>query len=361
MNEVMINEVVMSEVMMNEVRMNEVVMSMVMVYKVRSSVMIELLRCFFQKAAMSVAPLVITSQREEVIDFTLPFCTSRISALGLIPTGKSFTVRFTDPLSASVWATLSAVLVVVSFFLYVIDRVTPISVSSADRPASDGSGGGRLDLSHSFWFALSTMALNGTAAAAGNSGIVPRTTSGRLLAAGLWLFSIAVVSLYTAKMAAILTTNEMERSRASMDELLVRGEARFGTVRNGEIASLLETSSIPMYRHMWQTIYQRDMTGPSEVYSINQKTVNDIVESQDEGWERIRNSGSREYYFLWHHQGNRYQAATDNLCELESVESRQGTFSFGIGLQAGSPKRDLLNAALLKLIEDGVLHNLENK
>lgn len=48
---------------------------------------------------------------------------------------------------------------------------------------------------------------------------IPRTTAGRILMSGLWLFSMALVACYTANLAAILITGELKAGRVSFESL----------------------------------------------------------------------------------------------------------------------------------------------
>lgn len=78
---------------------------------------------------MSVASITITSEREEVVDFTKPFMAKSLSVLMRVPHEETVLyLLFLRPLHWTVWALLGAVLVCVSIAMYITERLTPLTV-----------------------------------------------------------------------------------------------------------------------------------------------------------------------------------------------------------------------------------------
>ncbi|ESN91168.1 hypothetical protein HELRODRAFT_194512 [Helobdella robusta] len=202
-----------------------------------------------------------------------------------------------------------------------------------------------------FSLSLSTLLLNNQSN--------PRTNAGKFLLVGLRMCSLVTVVMYAAKMAASMTTNQLQATKGSLEELMMKKEGRFGTVRNSEVGIMLQRSPNPIYKHLWQTVQHRDTSGTAEMYSIFQLSVTDMVESTKDGYDRVKSSN--EYYFLWHNLGNRYRAIIDAGCEMENVESNYHSMHYGIGLKKNSHLKTHLNTALLLMFEDGSLKNIQDK
>lgn len=301
---------------------------------------------------MAVAPMAITQSRAEVVNFTDPVCTVGVEAIGRSSTHRSSKFRFTDPLAPQVWASLFVIMSAVSVLLYLFDRlvshVSPAVVegvpSSEWRKEQPGRCGA--------WFTLAAILLG-----AAGRGAAPRSNAGRLLVSVLWIFAVAVVSLYTAKMAAIMATSELQTAaNQRLEDFLGHRDVSYGTARHSDVSWLMETSANPKHVRMWQIMSERDLPGSVDMF---QQSLSDVTDNQDDGFQRVRRSGNRNYYFVWHSPGVRYHAAED--CDLETIETELGRLSYGIALPLGSPRLETLNLVLKTLREQGTLQKLENK
>lgn len=323
---------------------------------------------------MAITAMKMTKEREEVLDFTIPFASFRVSALGLSRLSKSFTMRFTDPFSMEIWLSTLAILFCLTLIFHLINKWLPLSVpgktsliakrrvteecvSVTERglDTDNKSGEEQADCSESnhafestalqdgesqlknqsmvtrslecddenksaskttsnckglissFFFTFSTFLLSDYVVSHARPELdFKRSISARFLSLGLRISSVILVVAYAAKMAAVMTSNQLRSGQTTLEELLLESDARFGTVRHSEISHLIETSPLPQYKHLWQVLYNRETSGSTEIYSIFQQSVTDMVESQEEGVDRIRSSRTKDYYFLWHSQGNRY-------------------------------------------------------
>ncbi|KAK7065440.1 Glutamate receptor 2, partial [Halocaridina rubra] len=75
---------------------------------------------------MAIAPLTITSMREQVIDFTKPFMTSGISIMMKKPLrDPSGVFNFMYPLSEEIWICAICACVGVSIVLFLVSRFSP--------------------------------------------------------------------------------------------------------------------------------------------------------------------------------------------------------------------------------------------
>lgn len=301
-----------------------------------------------QKSMMALAPLAITTPRSKIIGFTDAFCTVSVGAIGRVAPNRSFPYRVTDPLAAPVWVTLFAIVAAVGIILYFFDHLVALGTSSPEAQGSSSEW--RRDLPRcGVWFTLATILLSVT------GGTVPRSTAGRLLISVLWFFSVAIISLYTAKMAAIMATSELQMaSTHRIEDLLTQRDASYGTVRHSDVSRLLQTSTNPLHVKMWQVMAEHDFPGSRDMFG---HSPSDVTDNPMEGFERMGRVHS--FHFIWHMPGIRFHA-TEN-CDFMILESQLNSLPFGIALQQGAKLREILNKALRNLSEEGVLKTLENK
>lgn len=75
---------------------------------------------------MAIADVTITSTREKVLDFTLPFMNTGISILFKKPTEKVKSLfSFLSPFSGGVWICVMGAFLGVSFVLFLTGRLSP--------------------------------------------------------------------------------------------------------------------------------------------------------------------------------------------------------------------------------------------
>ena len=89
---------------------------------------------------------------------------------------------------------------------------------------------------------------------------------------------------------------------------------------------------------------------------VNQHDV--ITKSNSLGIERVKESNGR-YAFLMESSSIEYIMERD--CDLAKVGGELDSKSYGIGMKKDSPFKKEINQAILKLQENGVLHKLKNK
>ena len=127
---------------------------------------------------MAVDDLTITSQRSQVVDFSVPYQTSTLQILIKVKKKNEKNEKkihnfffqkselksrgmgiqsFFDPFSGHLWVCILVAYVMVSIFMFVIGRVTPY-----ERHAPQDGKGNTLTLANSFWFTLSAFFLRPT-------------------------------------------------------------------------------------------------------------------------------------------------------------------------------------------------------
>jgi polar amino acid transport system substrate-binding protein len=185
---------------------------------------------------VSIGPLTITAPREEVCDFTHAYFTSSLAVAvpaSRLPVSARFLAAIFD---VSFWWAickialgLFAVMAGVAFLIWLCERRA--------NPAHFGGGHTVRGLGSALWWSAATMTT------VGYGDVAPRTVKGRVIAV-VWMFVILVlISIFTASMASILTTERLNQGAAirGLDDLR---QIRIGTFADSSSARYLETNHI---------------------------------------------------------------------------------------------------------------------
>ena len=73
--------------------------------------------------------------------------------------------------------------------------------------------------------------------------LMPRAASTRLISTVWWLFTLIIISSYTANLAAFLTVERMTMDIESADDLSRQTEIKYGTVFGGSSMTFFKVSS----------------------------------------------------------------------------------------------------------------------
>ncbi|CAO4361403.1 unnamed protein product [Caenorhabditis nigoni] len=287
-------------------------------------------------ADLAVASLTISYGRSEVIDFTVPYMHLGISILFKKPRiTDSDWFKFMDPLSTQVWIMTFASYFVVSVAIWIIAKISPYEQFERDedngqyKPVDN-----QFSLRNSFWFTVCSLMQQG-------SELCPRAASTRLLTAIWWFFALILISSYTANLAAVLTTRRMETPIENADDLAGQTKIKYGTLGRGSTMSFFNESKIETYERMWQ---------------LMSSSPGLFVQSSKEGIARVKSS---DYAYLM--ESSMLEYAVERDCELMQIGGLIDQKGYGIGLPKGSPYRELISTAILRLQEKTELTELKEK
>ncbi|XP_034453901.1 LOW QUALITY PROTEIN: glutamate receptor 1a [Hippoglossus hippoglossus] len=321
----------------------------------------------YGKADVAVAPLTITLVREEVIDFSKPFMSLGISIMIKKPTkSKPGVFSFLDPLAYEIWMCIVFAYIGVSVVLFLVSRFSPYEWHAEDyeegepqsptqASASNGVQQGQtqtqqninqqnLDQTNEFgifnslWFSLGAFMQQGC-------DISPRSLSGRIVGGVWWFFTLIIISSYTANLAAFLTVERMVSPIESAEDLAKQTEIAYGTLDAGSTKEFFRRSKIAVFEKMWSYMKAAD---PSV-----------FVKTTDEGVMRVRKSKGK-YAYLLESTMNEY-IEQRKPCDTMKVGGNLDSKGYGIATPKGSPLRNPVNLAVLKLNEQGLLDKLKNK
>ncbi|KAH7958010.1 hypothetical protein HPB51_028003 [Rhipicephalus microplus] len=181
------------------------------------------------EADLAIGDLTITSEREQSVDFTMPFMTLGVSILYKKTDQKRFLLFFLSPLSGDVWLCVAGACVAVSVILCCVARAQSAVRRNSTLPTVQGD----FTLPNSFWFIVSAITRQ-------DCGIFPREASARIIAATWWIFSFLLVSSYTANLTASLTKERLLSPIESAEDLAKQSAVRYGCVRSGSTHALFK-------------------------------------------------------------------------------------------------------------------------
>ncbi|XP_023349760.1 glutamate receptor ionotropic, kainate 2 isoform X2 [Eurytemora carolleeae] len=337
-----------------------------------------------QKADLVVADITITYEREQGVDFTMPFMNLGVTILYKKPNKKDPNLfSFMSPLSIDVWIYILTAYLAVSLILYTISRLSPYEpVSEKKPPALERSESGlrlaRQDplyeaiftctgnpvrtvatqaetevteptgntftVMNSFWFIAASLLGQGV-------DVLPSAFSTRMIAGLWWFFTLIMISSYTANLAAFLTVERMESPIESAEDLARQQRIKYGAVEGGSTAAFFRKS----FHHKFQ---DSKITTYAKMWAYMDQNRNVFTKSNKEGIERVlRENG--DYAFLM--ESTIVEYVVERKCELTQIGGLLDSKGYGIGLPPNSPYRTPITSAILQLQEGGKLHLLKEK
>jgi len=302
-----------------------------------------------QEADLVVADLVITSEREKVIDFTMPFMNTGITILHkrqLYDYTRSIFAIFTTPFGLDLWLCILAAYFIVSLFFFIIARFNPVEIeeegssSSSEDPVCSANGREAFTAMNSFWFILGS-------GLAQRVDFLPRSFSLRVVAAFWWFFVIMMLSAYIANLTAFINFNPppsgIEKIK-DVSDLAKQNRVKYGTIKGGSTEAFFKDSKSDIYSRIWAGMINNNV----DVFETSFK----------DGVERVLKEDRLYAFFA---ESTVVDYVTERQCELKQVGGLLDSKGYGIGLPKNSPYYEEINRGLLKLQERGFLRNRKLK
>lgn len=321
-----------------------------------------------QRANLAVGPLMITSSREEFIDFTKPFDTVSLTLLLRKTESESSSTSASNPsdfallfllrpLSWVVWTLLVAVFVAAGLLLCAVDRLTVVASYSTDDETMPTRGPRTRSLANSFWSVFSSMMLFSPS----SSPPLRSSAASRLLTGALWWFSLITVTSYAANLAAMITLSRLESDALpQLSDIVHRtpGRLRLLTASRSDVGAFLKNSLLavedPDFRILWN----------SYASSVDQGGNADwvTVATLQDGLDALREGSSRDQAFLHETSALAYHLGADNEdCPFTKVTLPRYGVGYGLGVPKDFHHTADFNLAITSLKTDGTLRHLKNK
>ena len=209
--------------------------------------------------------MTITYERESVVDFTMPFMSSGIGILFKREEKDSPGLfSFMTPLAFEVWFYLVTSSFGVTLSLFFVGRLSPYEWYN-EHPCVKEPTQLKNDLSigNTLWFTISCLMQQRY------YNIMPRSLSGRVLAASWWIFTLVMYLSYRSNLAAFLIIGRMDNPIGSVEGLANQNKIPYGCLQSGSTQAFFKNSNFSTYARMWSFM-------ESHVPSV-------FVESNDKG------------------------------------------------------------------------------
>ncbi|CAG5118883.1 unnamed protein product [Candidula unifasciata] len=291
------------------------------------------------RADIGGAALTVTSEREEVVDFTKPFLSNSVSLLVHKPTwndlGLGYLVR---PISSDYWIFILVVLFLVGIIFFIIGKFSPYEWGNVAAERDPRGAQNSFTLRNSYLFALSTITWQGYREA-------PHSISGRILAVAWWIFVLLTLIAYTANLTAYLLARPEqlpEMPFTTYEDLVESTTIRAGALNFGSTQNLLRKSRSDTLKSLWTKI----------------SAQNSWVNSYDEGVQRV--VSSKGTFAMIMETASAEYAARRN-CNLMLYGENLFPSSLAFAVRKGSVWKTIFNKAIDDLRENGRLDQLKDK
>ncbi|XP_055763225.1 glutamate receptor ionotropic, NMDA 2A-like isoform X2 [Salvelinus fontinalis] len=290
-----------------------------------------------KKAAMAVGSLTINEERSEVIDFSVPFVETGISVMVARSNGTVSPSAFLEPFSASVWVMMFVMLLLVTAIsVFLFEFVSPLGFNRNLAQGKDPHGPS-FTVGKAVWL-LWGLVFNNSVPVQN-----PKGTTSKVIVSVWAFFAVIFLASYTANLAAFMIQEEfVDQVTGLSDNKFQNPYAysppfRFGTVPNGSTERNIRKNYPDMHEYL---------------VKYHQGGVQDALVSLKAG---------KLDAFIYDAAVLNYAAGRDDGCKLVTIGSGYifATTGYGIALQKGSRWKRQVDLAILAIIGDGEMEELE--
>ncbi|RUS82782.1 hypothetical protein EGW08_009446 [Elysia chlorotica] len=319
-------------------------------------------------ADIAVGPISVMAERENVIDFTVPYYDLvGLTILMKKPEFDYSLVKFLSVLDEEVWGCIIGAFVLFSGLIAIFDKLSPFSYQNRKTESWQGVTGTEprvFTLKEGIWFCMMSLTPQG-------GGETPRALSGRLIAATWWLFGFIIIATYTANLAAFLTVSRLETPIESLDDLSKQFKVQYAP-QNGSVA-------MTYFQRMAQIEYRfyeiwKNMSLDENLAAVERAKLAvwdyPVSDKYTKLWNTMKNSRFPDnatsavervlegnFAFISDATSNKYQTLIN--CDLWEVGEEFSRKPYALAVQEGSSLRGELSNTILKLINRRVLEELK--
>ncbi|VDM74436.1 unnamed protein product [Strongylus vulgaris] len=178
-------------------------------------------------ADIALAPLSVTAERENDVDFTVPYYDLVGTTILMKKPNVEYSLfKFMKVLEWPVWLCIVAAYLLTSTTLWIFDRFSPYSYTNNKKRYISDVEKRAFSFKECLWFCMTSLTPQG-------GGEAPKNISGRLAAATWWLFGFIIIASYTANLAAFLTVSRLEQPISSLDDLAKQYKIEYAPIKGG--------------------------------------------------------------------------------------------------------------------------------
>ncbi|XP_028166877.1 glutamate receptor ionotropic, kainate 2-like [Ostrinia furnacalis] len=291
------------------------------------------------KAELAISDLSITSDRNEVVDFSIPFMSLGISMLFREPEAiEPDMFSFLQPLALDVWLYLATTYIIVSFILLICARM------SQDDWVNPHPCNQNPDNLQNIWSLYNCMWLTMGSIMTQGCDILPRAFGSRWVTGVWWFFAMIITASYTANMSTFLSNSRRSNDIADVKALADQKDIAYGAMYGGATYEFFRTSNDTVFHKIWT------------VMSSAKPTV--FMDNNDEGKDRVLRSKGKYVFFM---ESTALEYFTARICELKMVGNNLDSKEYGIAMPKNYPFKSWIDHAILSLQESGKLTEFKKK
>lgn len=300
-------------------------------------------------ADIAAGPLTVTSQRQAVVQFSMPFQSNGPAILmrkqpDATPDFGDRLMRLFAPMSSSVWLLSLIGIMATGTVLYIICYFSPVEWRKmAMNSLANDRERESFTCMNSFWFIASSLTWQGFER-------TPRSVGARIVVFTWWFFCALFLITYTASLTNYIRIvsqwdefwNKLP-DVSDLKELSAQNTIDYGMIEGGSTQMFFQNSKVPAFKHIYDDVNRRKSFHPSI----------------EQGLSEVRRSYDRPYAFIVESMMGKY-IANQKPCDLVLVDDmiasqRFYSFAFRPGLKLATA----INQGILEMREDGRLHELK--
>ncbi|KAK7104405.1 hypothetical protein V1264_019127 [Littorina saxatilis] len=287
------------------------------------------------KVDLVVAPLTVTQQREQAMDFTYPFFNDADTVIYKKPDPKKDKWRtYLQPLKWQVLLLICVSLLATSLLLGFLESWSPFYPGNR---LSEHRG------HHTSYFRSFRLLYGALLAQADDD--LPRSHSGRVLVSCWWIFSIVVAATYSGNLIAFLTVDKSSPLFVTLQDLLDQGTYKWGFMGGSAIHQTVKASNSILYNQLWSNVQKWSADDPSFLTTDVNLHYARLLEG--------------EYAFVSDRATFERWKAT--RCDLELGRESFLPTDYGVGLPNDSAFVRVFSEKILMMHENGLLEKLRER
>ncbi|KAF5270318.1 hypothetical protein FQR65_LT05506 [Abscondita terminalis] len=323
-----------------------------------------------KKADIGLGSMSVMAERENVIDFTVPYYDLvGITILMKLPKPSTSLFKFLTVLEHEVWICILSAYFLTSLLLWIFDRWSPYSYQNNRDKYKDDEEKREFHLKECLWFCMTSLTPQG-------GGEAPKNLSGRLVAATWWLFGFIIIASYTANLAAFLTVSRLDVPIESLDDLSKQYKIQYAPLNGSAAETYFERMSNieGRFYEIWKDMSLNDSLSDLERsklavwdYPVSDKYTKmwqamkeaGLPQTLKEAVERVRTSKTQNEGFAYIGDATDIRYLELVNCDLQVVGEEFSRKPYALAVQQGSPLKDQLNSAILHLLNKRQLERLK--